>query len=231
MSKSHSFFTTFFYNSAMRPDHLIIRLADLCKADYLCYDYARCQIKLCSSRETLTVQAASLDEFFDAAALLLGCSITGRKKAYGTMMHQKKQLPIILSRSLPLCFLPTASHLDPDLYYVNYERIASILPLKIHSVQNEGALDDGLSLPERPAQEPVGPVSCPGSKSSPLSAFVFDKENRPQASGDAKAQKNRAMIVFKDRLALKAGSLNGMARNYHRLNWYLKRLYSSQSSQ
>lgn len=221
----------------MNSDHLTIRLADLCQADYICYDYAHCQIQLCSRQETLTFQASSLDEFFDQAALLLGCSITGRKKAYSSMMHQKKQLPIILSRSLPLCFLPTASHLDPGLCYVNYERIASIIPHQIHSVKNELSLSPSPARPETPGEESVLRGACHfDSESIPLSSFVSaHQENRQLSAGDSsfksKAQKTRAMIVFKDGLALPAVSLNSMVRNYHRLRWYLKRLYSSQSSQ
>ncbi len=102
------------------------RLFDLLQADYLFYDALTTSVMLCSNHTHTAIASPSLACFLEQVALCFGSTLQGRKQVYRTLMKQTKQIPLCLSLDPLICLLPTCSHQNPNLCYVNYPQIERI---------------------------------------------------------------------------------------------------------
>lgn len=105
--------------------------------DYLYYDYLHSSVCLCSKHQTQRIHASSLASYLNEICLQHGSTLQGRKEAYAHLMHQNKFIPVLVSLSPLLFYLPDSSLHDPALRWISYEQIEEIIPVSVKNRETD----------------------------------------------------------------------------------------------
>lgn len=105
--------TKLFFNSSL--------ISHLQNCDVIYYDFSQSQVILENKDHNCAIPLLSLNLFLNRCAQYFGHSISGQKEAYKTIMHAKKSIPILLSQTPLLFFLPLKQ--NGLTIYINYSRL------------------------------------------------------------------------------------------------------------
>ncbi len=96
--------------------------------NYCRYCYQKQSVELVSADKTEWIEASSLNSWFEKLCIEFGSTLQGRKKAYSTLMKQKKFLPVIICLDPVLILIPLAEQKNDDVIYISYSQIETIHP-------------------------------------------------------------------------------------------------------